>query len=468
MEPRRKTQVELPGYMSLSWDRDRLRAYVTFMPTENQPVGPGLFNEVVSALEAAGLKNVDTDAVKKALANVNPGKPVLVATGTPPSAGRDGYIDYKVKVDTEMMELAEDDYGRIDYRELSLFDNVHAGQVLAVVVDPKKGNPGTDVFGHPVPPEQGRAARLRVGRNVEVTEEGKCAKATSDGMPCLVRDRLEVLPVYKVREDVSYATGHIRFVGDVHVGRSVLEDFLVAADENVFIEHSIEKASVTAGENIEVGRGIYGKENVAVSAGGNLKAGFANNADLRAGGEICIDGEVLWCNCEADVIRVEGYRSSVKGGVHRAHSGMTLSQVGDPRSTVKTELIVQPSQDTLDRIETITKELEHIRSEAKGKVERMQGFRNVTESYREKAKEQLTEWKSREKELQDELAELQATLDRSKEGEIVVTGDVYPGTKVVIGDAEREIRSALRAVVFRYKDGKIDAADIGRRDVQSQ
>ena len=218
VDSRREKQVELPGYMSLSWDRDRLRAHVSFAPSERQPVGPELLDEIMRVLEAAGLQEIDEEAVSDALADVKPGKPVLVAAGTPPTPGRDGYIDYKVKIDTGAMELYENEDGRIDYKELSLFDNVRSGDVLAVLMDPKKGKPGVDVFGHPAPPQEGKPAKLRAGRNVKLAPDGKKAVAQIDGMPFRVQGRIEVLPVYKIKKDVNYATGNVRFVGDVHVG----------------------------------------------------------------------------------------------------------------------------------------------------------------------------------------------------------------------------------------------------------
>jgi len=457
----RKKQAEIPAYMSLSWDRDRLRAQVSFLPTESQPVGPHMLDEVVRVLETAGLQQIDKEAVSNALEDVKPGKPVQVAVGTPPRPGKDGYIDYKVKIDTGMMELMENEDGRIDYKELSLFDNVRAGDVLAVLMDPKKGKPGVDVFGFPVPPQEGKPVKLHAGRNVKLAPGGKKAVASIDGMPCRVQSRIEVLPVYKIKKDVDYATGNVRFVGDVHVGGTVREDFLVEAKDNVFVEHSIEKTSVSAGKDIEVGRGIFGKINVAVRAGGNLKAGVANNACLYAGGEICIEGEMLWCDCEADVITVEGPRSSVKGGTLRAHRGMNLSQVGDPRSTVRTDLIVQPSAETVERVPEIAKEIADIRSKIRGKVDRMNKSRGIVDSWREKAQKELDEWRAREKELETESAELQDKVEQSKQGEIAIPGDVYPGTKIVIWDAELEIKSALHAVVFKYKTGEITVIDIG-------
>ncbi len=455
-----KKQVEIPGYMALSWDRDRLRAQVAFAPSEKQPVGPKLLDEVMRVLEQAGILKVDKEAVIDALENVQPGKPVLVATGTLPTPGKDGYIDYKVKIDTGMMELYENEDGRIDYKELSLFENVHVGDVLAVLMDPKKGKPGVDVFGHPVTPQEGKPAKMHAGRNVKLTTGGKKAVAQIDGMPFRVQGRVEVLPVYKIKKDVNYATGNVRFVGDVHVGGTIREDFLVEANDNVFVEHSIEKAAVTAGKDIVVGRGIFGKRNVAVRAGGNLKAGMTNNARLQAGGEICVEGEMLWCNCEADVITVEGPKSSVKGGTLHAHSGMSLSQVGDPRSTVITELFVKPSVEAIERVAEIPKEIKDIESKLSNKIELIKKSRNVTDTWRKNAQKEMAEWRARAEELKAELSELQDRIERSKQGEITIPGDVYPGTKIVIWDAELEIKNALHSASFKYNKGAISVVDI--------
>jgi uncharacterized protein (DUF342 family) len=457
----RKKEVAIPGYMALSWDRDRLRAQVAFTPSEEQPVGPKLLDEVMHVIEATGILEVDKEAVIDALENVQPGKPVLIAAGTPPKPGKDGYIDYKVKIDTGMMELSEEEDGRINYRELSLFENVHSGDVLAVLMDPRKGRPGVDVFGLPVTPQDGKPIKMYAGRNVKLTTGGKKAVAQIDGMPFRVQGRIEVLPVYKIKKDVDYSTGNVRFVGDVHVGRSVREDFLVEANDNVFVEHSIEKAAVTAGKDIVVGRGIFGKRNVAVRAGGNLKAGLANNARLYAEEEICVEGEMLWCACESDVITVEGPKSSVKGGMLHAHSGMNLSEVGDARSTVRTELFVKPSVEAVKRVAEIPEEIKDIQSKVNDKIELIKKSRNVTDAWREKARKEMAEWRARDEEIKAELSELEDKIERSKQGEIAIPGDVYPGTKIVIWDAELEIKGALHAVAFKYDKGEISVVDIG-------
>ena len=208
-------EVELPSYMKLSWDRHALIAHATFTPTETDPVGRKQFDDVIGVLKSAGLKNIDEDAVKASLKKVEPGVPVAVARGVPPQPGADGYVDYRVKIDVGRIDLNEDDEGRVDYRELNLFDNVEAGQVLAVLVPPGKGNPGLDVFGQPIPAAEGKPSKLVVGQNVEVSDDGTKAIAMTDGMPCLRAGRLEVLPVYQIKGDVAYATGNIRFSGDV-------------------------------------------------------------------------------------------------------------------------------------------------------------------------------------------------------------------------------------------------------------
>jgi len=456
VKSRRKAQAALPAYMSLSWDREKLHAFVTFVSAKGHKIGSRLLGEVMAVLESAGLKNVDKGAVSAALKDGTVGEPVLVAQGTPPKAGADGYIYYKVKVDTGTLELAEDEHDRINYRELRLFENVREGDVLAVLMDPQPGTPGVDVFGYPIPPEAGKPARLKVGRNVELDSDEKTARALIDGMPCKVDDRIQVLRVYQVKGDVNYATGNIRFVGDVCIGGSVLEGFVVEAEDNVYIDRSIEKARVTAGKDISVGWAIVGKEDVIVSAGNNLTVKFANNANLVAGSKIKIEGEVLRCTCEADVIVVEGQKSSVKGGVHHAYSGMKLSQVGDPRSTVATKLMIRPDKDVVKRLPVLVEQIEKTRAQAKDKSDMMRRVRNATENWIEKSGKELAEWRAQEKELEEELQQLQTKVDHAKQGEITVTGHVYPGTAVAIWDAELEIKHALHDVTFRYKRGVIE------------
>jgi uncharacterized protein (DUF342 family) len=140
---------------------------------------------------------------------------------------------------------------------------------------------------------------------------------------------------------------------------------------------------------------------------------------------------------------------------------MSLSQVGDARSTVITELSVKPGVEAIKRVAEISKEIKNIESKMNNKVELIKKSRNVTDTWRKKTQTEMAEWRTRDEELKSELNELEDMIERSKQGTISIPGDVYPGTKIIVWDAKLEIKSALHAVAFKYDEGEIAVIDIG-------
>ncbi len=68
------------------------------------------------------------------------------------------------------IHLQEDSRGSINYKDLNLFQNIEAGDVICDIIPPGDGTDGTDVLGHAVPAKKGNAPVIPQGKNTVLNE----------------------------------------------------------------------------------------------------------------------------------------------------------------------------------------------------------------------------------------------------------------------------------------------------------
>lgn len=194
--------------------------------------------------------SVDKPAIERALKEKS-SQPVVIANGKPPVEGKDGSIEPHFPLDEEV--VFEEAGDRMNYREKRRIPIVRSGELMATIHPPVSGQPGTDVWGRPIPPKPTRAIRYRLKPSVQ-EEAGKIyAKVT--GRPSITRSAspvLDIIPVYTVPGDVNLTTGHVRFEGDVVVLGDVMETMKVIAGQRIIIHGSVYNAELIAGGTIHI------------------------------------------------------------------------------------------------------------------------------------------------------------------------------------------------------------------------
>jgi uncharacterized protein (DUF342 family) len=59
-----------------------------------------------------------------------------------------------------------------------------------------------------------------------------------------------------------------------------------------------------------------------------------------------------------------------------------------------------------------------------------------------------------------ELEQYQTVLDSETQGQVIVTGDVYPGVKICIGDVSMVVKSPMKYCRFIKEAGDVKMAAI--------
>lgn len=240
-----------------------LRLRVEARLAEELPAPPATPADLQAALEQARVRyGLNAEALRRLL-EAQGAEPVLVAEGTPARPAEDGRIEllFGEREHATVDPRAE----RVDLFERGAITWVQPGQVLAVCHPGRAGEPGTNVFGEPVPVEAPKVVTLKAGKGVQISEDGRQALATQAGRPVASGAMVSVVPVYEVAGDAGVRTGHIRFSGDVHVRGDVLDNVQVVAGGEVRVGGLVSHARIQAAGNVMVGRTIVGSQ---VEAGG--------------------------------------------------------------------------------------------------------------------------------------------------------------------------------------------------------
>lgn len=230
--------------------RDKLTASI-FVPVQYDYVDR---EEVYRELNKEGIKfGIKNHEVE--LFAMRPSRElVVVAEGTPPVAGRDGYIEIFFLQNS----INDPDFetGTVDFRETSNVVSVEAGSQLVEVHPPVYGAEGFAVTGEVIPPPKPRVITIRAGKGVRLSEDGNRAFALVSGRPSIREAGLTRIvscdPVYIHSGDVDIKSGNLRFKGDAKITGNVCEAMEVQVSGNLEIQGLVTMASVASGGKLVV------------------------------------------------------------------------------------------------------------------------------------------------------------------------------------------------------------------------
>jgi len=437
--------------------RDRMEAslQITFPPGCRSLEMNELLEEIKKNGVAFGL---NPEQVKKAYDC--PGFRVICAKGVQPTNGENAYIKYHVDMGNNGRPAERAD-GSVDFKDLKLFTIVQEGDLLAEKISATLSTPGIDVMGNAVSGKSGKDIPLPIGKNVQVVD-GNTLVATIAGQLLIANNKINVVPVIEIKEDVDISTGDIEFIGDVIVRGSVQPGFSVKADGNVEIFGTISGGTVE-GRNIIIKMGIQGMHRGYVNAKENVIAKFIENATVHAGTDIMVSDVVLNSRISAGKkILVEGRRGLIIGGTIMAGEEIRAKVVGTHMATMTAlEVGVNPM---------LREEYQKIRSEIK-KVEvsiektkkalsilRSMDLSSMPPDKREmllkltKAQFHLV---GQGETMGNRITVIQGEFEGMREGRIKVADVIYPGVKIVVGTLIKPIVEALKFTSIYAEDGEI-------------
>lgn len=209
---------------------------LTVRAIPQEPISPPLLTheQVLAALERAGVVYGVDEAALETCCTLQDVGPVVVATGDPPQLPVHARVELYFPNDPLVRREAwEDD--RVDLLGLFQVPSVRPGELLAEKIPPQEGRPGRTVTGQEIPVPPARDLALHAGPGALVDESGLRVYAARGGRPCFSGGIVRVLPQYVVAGSVDANTGHVEFDGDVVVQGDVGESMRVAAAGKVTV-----------------------------------------------------------------------------------------------------------------------------------------------------------------------------------------------------------------------------------------
>lgn len=392
---------------------------------------------------------------------------LVIAQGTEPKHGDDDRIEYYFNTDVNQQPEEKAD-GTVDYFNLNMINHCKAGDVLARIIKGVQGEPGVDISGQVLPPRDQKRAVLRHGKNIELSEDGLSISSMVDGHVMLVDKDVFVSDVYEV-ENVDTSTGNIDYTGSVQINGNVSSNFVVNAGGNVIINGVVEGAQINAGGNIVIARGMNGMSKGVLKAGGNVIARFLENATVEADGYINA-GSILHSNVKAGTeITVNGRRGFITGGHVQASNKITVKTLGammgastivevgiDPK--IKSNY-AQIQKDITELVKVIkgdqlilTNFAEKRSKGVKFTVDQVNYIRGVAKKV-EANKEELSKKNT-------EFLGLRKYFESQSKAQVVVQGEVHPGTTIIIGDLSMVIQNTYHYCRFEVVHGDVKSVPL--------
>lgn len=278
-------------------------------------------NELVQALAQSNVcKGINKLALKKVLLvshQLKPGETFTqpVARGKESKQGRDSQFMPLVEDVTKRVMRPQQKMGenRVDMRNLGDTITVAEHQPVMRRIPATKGELGFTVKGKSLIPLPGKEFSLVAGKGTYISPDNPdLLLASQAGMPLIKKNTIEVESVLCLNH-VSVASGHVRFKGNVVVAGDIEPGMIVRAMGSITVGGFIESADVQAQGDITVGKGIIGRTmineadcNCVVKSGANIRANYAQYADLQAADSINLSvhsiGNVIRCGNDLTVL----------------------------------------------------------------------------------------------------------------------------------------------------------------------
>lgn len=414
-----------------------------------------LLQELNTAGVVFGIDDVEIDKVIQ-----SPKSNFIVATGKPSVDGKDAEIKFTHDINEKRGIPKELDGGRVDYKNLELFLAVLEDELIAEKIPATKAESGTTVIGTELRGKDGKDKRIKLGKNVKCEENLFIAKIA--GQLLANNDRIEVLPILELKNDIDFSTGNISFPGSVVVKGNVQAGFEVKAQGSVMVHGNI-YGGLVEGKTVEVKHGIQGAANSYVKATETVVAKFIENAVVYAGENIIVSDAVLNSKISAGrKVLALGAKGILSGGYISAGEEINAKIIGTPMAPPTTvEVGVSPM---------LKEEYVRLRSEYKESTEKLDGIQkslkllkptedslvpaNRLELYTKLIRNNFA-LMERITEMRERIEYLENEFDSLANGRIKCSSDVYPGVKLVINNIIYPIRDVFNYSVFYVENSEV-------------
>lgn len=443
-------------YMKLDINPSKTKAIARFYPPSNN--GKLMTRqEIMSDLEHKGVchgileRNLDIYLKARQFCT-----DFVIAKATKPIQGKNAEIIYHFDVDKISKPSIKED-GSVDFHMVDNINHIEAGALLATLQPAVMGKPGINISGEPIKQAKVNVKTLKYGHNIHLSDDGLKMYSDTAGHVQLTGDKVFVSNTYEVPADVSTSTGDISYDGNVHVKGNVITGFKIEAKGDIIVDGVVEGATLIAGGQIILRRGIQGMNRGVLRADHDIVTKFIENSEVYAGGSVTTDAIMhSTVHAKGDVIST-GKRGLIIGGSVHAEKNISVKEAGSTMGT-KTLLEIGMDPKLLEEYQSLDKQIVSM-------IEEIEKFNKTIGVYANKVKkgEKLPDDKRKQYEIakksvkllrqnienaEQRSEELKEEMEAHNRGRIKVSGVVYPSVKVTINNANYFVRNETRRIQF--------------------
>lgn len=455
----RGNAFEIIPLVRISKDDLSVQATVYAMDYEGASIPPIVYERATRELKATlpiDLKTLN-NAILRAKETGVPQQAAL-CTGRSPQHGSNGRLERLLKERETIGTVTSD--GSMNYKDRGSHPHVEEGTPVAIYYPPTKGVRGVDVFGNEMPARDGSDKPVRTGENIRevVQEDGTILyEAAAKGLVDVRKGSVGVSTVLQIDTDVDMTTGNIIVeTGSIHIKGTIRSGFSVTVADHLIVNGAVESSLVTCGGDADIRGGLAMEGKNLLRAGGSIKAAFAQDAVLEAGGDVIINGGIInsFITCKGTVLAERG-KGLVMGGSIIATRGIDILEAG---SDIGTQTALTIALD-IPELDNLTREQNAIRH----KQQRLEQFfgnatpratllktpepdrRIVAEILKVRARLDI-----RIQEIHKELGKIKSLNNHAlARAPIYIRKKAHQGTRIKIGD--RAMRLDTPAVAVHYQ-----------------
>ena len=348
--------------------KNKVRLWAVILP----PVNGGAdidMNSLKTKMDLLSIKHgVDDTIVYNFVGEKMYMKIMQIAIGEEPVDGKNGSCKNLFSTDRNKVNIKEDTHGNVNYKELNMIQSIHKGDVICEITLPTDAKNGVAVTGETLKGRDGKMPVVPAGKNTEYNDDKTLLLAKIDGEVIYEGGKFNVVNLLTIKEDVDNAVGNIDFTGDILIKGDVREGYTVKAEGDIHIVGTVEGATIIAGGDLIIDRGMTGGNKGKIEVQGALKCRYLENCTVYAKEGIEAD-QIMYSNLSTDQsIVIKGKKGSVTGGRLLAGHTIEAKTIGTFANTnLKTEITLG----VVPRLAQLEKDLAHQHAELLARLTKM-------------------------------------------------------------------------------------------------
>lgn len=420
-------------------------------------------DKLMSALSKKNISfGIIPDALDMIIKYPRSAENILVAKGIPHVNGLDGEITYLFDIAMKSHPTVNPD-GTVDFKSMNFLQPAYKDDILATRTMPTEGSMGTTVTGKSIRPKPGKIKNFKIGKGVMQSPDGLSIVADINGSIEFESEKVAVIQLLEIRDDVGVKTGNIEFQGKIIVNGNVTTGYSITSEDEIIINGIIEGATIQTLGNLYINGGVQGHDQAKLTIGGNIVSKFINNANVFCSGNIECDA-IMHSDivCDGSII-LRGKKGLLVGGDISVRYDIEAKTIGSEMGTM-TKLRLGVDSKVMDAYQASLEELKELKdtivklSQASRLLSKqfeqtrnpeIKAMLNKTEVSRTDYTRQMQESSLKLK----EVTELIETLKSSK----VKSDEIYPGVKIRIGNSFYNVKSVTHRSIIKRDEADIRA-----------